>query len=365
MPSPKDILVITTATTDTIKIKQYLKPVTAHIVAGTNFFSDFFASFSDLFGGRSGTYQKQLGSLYSEAIDRVKFAAYELGANGVVGLSIDLDEISGKGKSMFMLTAIGTAVIFEKSTAGPVALPGTDEKFENVSVDKINLLRNKKMLIEKAEMDNLNLNDDTWNFATTNQVSELAPYIMKKFSEMLSNELLLPEQSEQFYKNLTTYLDALPEEKKTGIVYEEIKKTKGEKKLAKLATIVRELYLYDHEKNIQLLQSPDFAVRKIGLQISSYDKPFYNQQDKADIEKTRKLIQTTFTERGTRSTKKQLLSSKEKDVWVCECGRTNDIDNYCSSCGQDIYGFKEKEAKPATVSLYLEQKMELISEYLA
>lgn len=88
MANPKDILVITTSSADGIRIKQYLKPISAHIVAGTNFFSDFLASFSDVFGGRSQTYQKQLASLYNEAIERIKFAAYELGANGVVGLGI-------------------------------------------------------------------------------------------------------------------------------------------------------------------------------------------------------------------------------------------------------------------------------------
>src|SRR3546814_9582215 len=65
------------------------------------------------------------------AIERVKYAAYEIGANCIVGLSIDMDEISGKGKSMFMLTAIGTAVIIEKEV-GEKVLPKSDEKLENV-----------------------------------------------------------------------------------------------------------------------------------------------------------------------------------------------------------------------------------------
>jgi uncharacterized protein YbjQ (UPF0145 family) len=80
-------------------------------------FSDIFASFSDLFGGRSQTYQNHLTSLYNEAIENIKFAAYEIGANCIVGLSIDMDEISGKGKSMIMLTAIGTAVIIEEDNS--------------------------------------------------------------------------------------------------------------------------------------------------------------------------------------------------------------------------------------------------------
>ena len=143
MANPKDILVITTSSVEGLKIKQYLKPISAHIVAGTNLFSDFLASFSDVFGGRSQSYQKQLTSLYNEATDRIKLAAYEIGANCVIGLNIDLDEISGKGKSMFMITALGTAVILEKEEFLKSSPGITAEKLENVALDKIDTLRLK------------------------------------------------------------------------------------------------------------------------------------------------------------------------------------------------------------------------------
>ena len=136
MINPKDILVTTTSSVEGLKVKHYLKPISAHLVAGTNLFSDFFASFSDVFGGRSQTYQKQLTSLYNEAIERLRTTAYEIGANCIIGLHVDLDEISGKGKSMFMLTAMGTAVIIEDSNRDRI-LQNPVEKFENVSIDKI------------------------------------------------------------------------------------------------------------------------------------------------------------------------------------------------------------------------------------
>lgn len=52
--------------------------------------------------------------MYNEAVERLQFQAYQLGANCIVGLKIDIDEISGGGKSMFMITSIGTAAILEK-----------------------------------------------------------------------------------------------------------------------------------------------------------------------------------------------------------------------------------------------------------
>src|SRR5690606_33633612 len=128
---------VTTPSVDGLKIKRYLKPVSAHIVAGTNLFSDFLGSLTDVFGGRSQSYQKQLTALYTEAIERIKYAAYEIGANCILGLSIDMDEISGKGKSMFMLTAVGTAVILEKPIQDNVISSASEEKLENVGLDRI------------------------------------------------------------------------------------------------------------------------------------------------------------------------------------------------------------------------------------
>lgn len=364
MANFKDVLVITTSSVEGLKIKRYLKPVSAHIVAGTNLFSDFLGGLTDVFGGRSQTYQKQLTSLYNEAIERIKFAAHEVGANCVMGLSIDMDEISGKGKSMFMLTAIGTAIILEKEMIEKISLPKSDEKFENVSVDRINISRSKKSIIEKANSGTLQLNDEVWSFVTSNQVDEVFPYILSKFSEALKNEQITPGSSENFYKLFVSYLDALPEDKKLYFLYNGIKNEVNEQILLKLSQIIKELNLYNFDESMALLKSEDFQTQKRGLKIVTYDKPFYNKQDKKDLDIVRSYVENTFTERGIRTTKKQLLSSKEKEVWTCECGKTNDIGTYCSGCSQDIYGFKVNEVKPLAVHNYIQQKIELITEYV-
>jgi uncharacterized protein YbjQ (UPF0145 family) len=364
MANPKDILVVTSSSVEGVKIKRYLKPVSAHIVAGTNIFSDFLGGLADVFGGRSETYQKQLTSLYNEAIERIKYAAYEIGANCIVGLSIDMDEISGKGKSMFMLTAIGTAVILEKPTTEKIDLPNSEVRLENVGIDKINLLRNKKTIIEKANAGNWILNDDAWNFITINQVDEVFPFIMKKFSETMSYYHIDQGAFEKFRKPLLGYLDVLPEEKKLQLLYDGVKSEQNEQVGLKLAEIIKDLNLFDFQKTMELLASDNFSVQKRGLQVASYDKPFYNRQDVLDLQKMISYIQENFRERGTITFKKQLLSSKEKQVWVCGCGKTNDMDVYCSGCGQDVFGFRQDEVKPNKVSNYLQQKVELISEYL-
>ncbi len=362
MANPKDVLVITTSSVEGLRIKSYLKPISAHIVAGTNLFSDFFGGLTDVFGGRSNSYQKQLTSLYNEAIERVKFAAYEIGGNCIVGLSIDMDEISGKGKSMFMITAVGTAVILEKEVSEKAPISQPLEKFENVGVDRINILRTKKEIIEKANSSKLILNDETWNFITANQVEEVFPSILKKFAVVIANEQMDSEGFQKFNKLFVDYINNLPEERKLDLLYNNIKNEQSEQIAFKLIEIIKELNLFDFSRTIDLLNNSEFRIKKRGVRIASLDKSFYNKQDEQDLKVLRDYIKENFGERGLRSLKKQLLSSKEKEVWTCECSKTNDIDSYCSGCSQDIYGFKEHETNPIKVEKYLQQKIELISE---
>ena len=51
-----------------------------------------------------------------------------------------MDEIAGKGKSMFMLTAIRTAVIIDDTISKKTRIDFS-EKIENVAVDRINILQ--------------------------------------------------------------------------------------------------------------------------------------------------------------------------------------------------------------------------------
>lgn len=84
--------------------------VTAHVVAGTGFFSDLAAGISDILGGHSQSYQNQLSSICKEVIRQLCLQAAGSGANAIVGLRLDYSDISGKGMSMLMVSGTGTAV---------------------------------------------------------------------------------------------------------------------------------------------------------------------------------------------------------------------------------------------------------------
>ena len=104
------VFVSTTSSIANMTIEKHIDLVSANIVIGSNMFSDIAASFTDLFGGQSKSYQNKLKGINNQVIDELKLQASNIGANAIIGLKINFDEISGGGKSMFMVSAVGTAV---------------------------------------------------------------------------------------------------------------------------------------------------------------------------------------------------------------------------------------------------------------
>ena len=92
--------------------------VTSECVFGMNVFRGFFAGVSDFFGGRSSASQKVLRDARNTCLAELKKEAYEIGADGVMGIDLGYSEISGKGKGMLFLVASGTAVKLKPKADG-------------------------------------------------------------------------------------------------------------------------------------------------------------------------------------------------------------------------------------------------------
>lgn len=121
MKPPHPVIASTTSRVEGWRVTAHLDVVTAHVVAGANILRDLASAFTDVLGGRSHSYQDTLVQIDREVVDLLRRRAAELGADAVVGLRLDHDSVSGGGKSMFMVTASGTAVRAE---------PETDESVE-------------------------------------------------------------------------------------------------------------------------------------------------------------------------------------------------------------------------------------------
>ncbi len=104
------MIVTTTDGVDGRVIQSYKGVVTGQAVMGTNFFRDFFASITDVVGGRSGSYEKELRKAKDLALAEMIEEARDLGADAVVGVDLDYEHLGIDKKSMLMVSANGTAV---------------------------------------------------------------------------------------------------------------------------------------------------------------------------------------------------------------------------------------------------------------
>jgi uncharacterized protein YbjQ (UPF0145 family) len=112
-------------TTDRIdghEIERYLGVVFGDAIVGVNVFRDMFASIRDIVGGRSGSYEKELGGARDAALTDLMEKAQALGAHAVIGIDIDYETVGNQG-SMLMVTASGTAVALKGRAASGSGSP--------------------------------------------------------------------------------------------------------------------------------------------------------------------------------------------------------------------------------------------------
>jgi uncharacterized protein YbjQ (UPF0145 family) len=109
-----DIMVVTTPNLEGTRIVRYLGIVSGEAIMGANIFKDFFAGIRDIIGGRAGAYEDELRKAKAVALDEMVQQARELGANAIVAVDLDYEGIGTDRGGMLMVTAAGTAIIYER-----------------------------------------------------------------------------------------------------------------------------------------------------------------------------------------------------------------------------------------------------------
>jgi uncharacterized protein YbjQ (UPF0145 family) len=106
------MILTTTQSIEGRTIVEYKGIIFGEVISGVNFFKDFGASIRNIIGGRSNSYEKELLSARTNALNELEERAREMGADAVIGIDIDY-EVLGEGGGMLMVTASGTAVKLE------------------------------------------------------------------------------------------------------------------------------------------------------------------------------------------------------------------------------------------------------------
>lgn len=106
-----DVILTTSMFVAGKEIENELEIITSEVVFGMNIFRDFFAGVRDIFGGRSAATQTVLRDARKAALSELRREALMVGADAVIAIDLDYQELAGGGKSgMLMIVASGTAV---------------------------------------------------------------------------------------------------------------------------------------------------------------------------------------------------------------------------------------------------------------
>jgi len=105
------MIVTTTPGIEGKKIEKYLGVITGEAILGANIFRDMFAAVRDIVGGRSASYERELGKAREIAFEDLEDWADELGANAVVGVNVDYESF-GQTNGMMMVSVTGAGGFF-------------------------------------------------------------------------------------------------------------------------------------------------------------------------------------------------------------------------------------------------------------
>ncbi|MGC3977774.1 MAG: YbjQ family protein [Paludibacteraceae bacterium] len=338
------ILITTTNSVENSTIERYIEIISTNVVIGTNFFSDFGASLTDLFGGFSGTYQNKLQEINNIAIDTLKKKAKRLGANAIIGLKIDFDEISGKGKSMFMISALGTAVFIKHKEEKKDINIKTNRNDNSISFTDLNNEVTKLLLIDKIQSGKLPSVDE-WTYLINNPIEEISEKLLMKYIEI--NPKYVDETSESqrlLFENFPILIQNTNRDFATNLLYNKID---GQSNL--ILEILKKNKLFDSRKISELITK---GYLTDAIQCLKIDKEMYLESDISEMyELIRQLDK--LPDLGKIETSKGLLS-KSTEVFICPKGHKNNInDIFCQhqnrdfvlDCGLNIRELRKKKSK--------------------
>lgn len=334
--------ITTTAVLEGYPVKAYLGTVNTNIVIGTNFFSDFAASFTDIFGGNSGTYQRKMDLMYENAKVELKNKAKKMGANAILGVRIDFDEISGKGKSMFMLSASGTACIIDEPSNPNIHLL----KNNLVESYTLKIEMKRRELLSRLQANPIYWGDEEWDFITENPSADILNILLKdyypgwmdtdkaKFEAILSSMDYMDAVNMVYPLYYTNYDNNTEENSESTIKCDDFTN-----ETISYATLIQRCELLCPQAMERMVSSQP----KKTIRLLEFDKHYYSRED---LESMKKIIShlENLPNVGEKTIGKSGVFSKEKEIYVCRHGHKNDIENeYCSECGENIKGLTSTE----------------------
>lgn len=326
----EDFILTTTPTIEGARIEKYLGIIVQNQVAGTGAISDLVASFSDVFGGNSGTYRNQLRDLYADVRKHMIEEAKGMGANAIVGLSIDYDSISAKAMSMFMVSVRGTAV--KLSFPSKKAIEQSPDTITQPELDcECHKLRYRRFLKAFKPM-----KQECWEYMAAHETVDMAEDIIAYY---IKNKGWSDDPSVISRYSITPYVLSVLSKVEFGKACDLLYDTTN---FGVLFPLIKQLHLFNAEKTMGLSL---VNKKELVLKLITVDKTSYSREDAKTMKGIVAYLDNLPSE-GKIEEKAGGLFSKGGKRFVCACGATNaEEKTYCSVCGKDIRGLTEEENK--------------------
>jgi len=330
----ENVIITTTNQIENTPIERYLDVVSTNLVIGTNILSDFAASFTDFFGGYSNSYQNKLRMIYKDAIKSLSDQVLLLGGNALIGLHVDFDEISGKSKSMFMVSAMGTAVKIKKCNE-QVNL--SSEKTNEISCSQLTYECKKRQYLKKFNSDGMVPTEEDWEYLKSYFIPEIVPLLYKEYQKLI----VLPTGSvtnidKLLLINFPFLLAKLDYENAVNVIYYNI-----ESSSSAAIKLIKDLNLFNSQKVLELI---DKDMIDIVIDVLSCDKSIYKEDDIKSMEEIINRLDN-LPDKGKIAEVKGLLS-KSSTKYICPKGHKNDVDiEFCDEfdCGLNIKGLTKED----------------------
>ena len=327
-----NILITTTPLLDKIQIQRYLEPLTANVVLGVNFFSDFAASITDVLGGNSETYQSKLDNLTREVNKIMISKASKLGANSIIDYKLQFNEISGKGKQMFMVTATGTACVIIKPKHEVV------EDINQVSYSQIKHQYLLTLYQQKLESKGT-LTDKDWENIFSLSIVELSYALADEYFRLKTAKI----EDYDFidYRNFycakfEEFLGILSKSEIADTIYPHLDTCPE-----LVITFAIKYSLFDANVITNQILSGKLST---AIELLRCHKEYYTHDDLKDMEKILSILRNLPDKGSLQLLKNGLFSKKEEEKFVCQCGHKNSKEViYCDSCGRNIKGLTYNE----------------------
>lgn len=324
------IIITTTNSIEGMEIEKYFDLISTNVVLGTNVFSDIGASFSDFFGGTSDIYQTKLERIYKVALDKLRQKAKNINANGIIGVNIDFDEVSGGGKSMFMISVTGMAVRLKTIEKPNIK---DDNIRVSVSPEEVETVVTKLKIISKTKAKNPLLEEE-WEFLLENTIDEILPDLLEEYLTAFKDyPNPVTDLQKRLRKFFPLYLKQLDSEVVSTVLYQKI----IENNLI-INTLLKESESFNPKLTLDILKS---GKTTFGIASLVAHKRFYSREDLHIMNEVIKFI-TEIPNTGKIDIVKGLLGAKEK--YICENNHNSDPNiQYCDNCGKNIKGLTKSE----------------------